>query len=75
MSAAARADFCAGCEAAAAKVSEVASANVQLHGQNSNESEPRPLPEVKTSEELFARVLQSGLYAIKTETGNGITSH
>ena len=52
-----------------AEVSEVASADVHFRRQNSDQREARPLSEAETSEELLARVLQGGLYAI--DGGNG----
>ena len=46
------------------EVSEIASADMQFRRQNSNQRQARPLSEAETSEELFARVLQGGLYTI-----------
>jgi len=48
----------------APEVSEIASADMQFRRQNSDQRQARPLPEAETSEELFPRVLQRGLYAI-----------
>jgi hypothetical protein len=49
----------------APEVSEIASADMQFRRQNSNQRQARPLPEAETREELFPRVLQGGLDAIK----------
>jgi hypothetical protein len=59
----------------AAEVSEIASADMQFRRENPNQRQAKPLPEAETSEELFARVLQRGLYAIDGRDGQGITSH
>jgi hypothetical protein len=53
------------------EVSETASADVQFGRQNSNQRQARPLPEAETSEELFPRVLQGGLYAIDGRNRHG----
>jgi hypothetical protein len=44
---------------------------MQLRRQNSNQRQARPLPETETSEELFPRVLQGGLYAINGRNRHG----
>jgi hypothetical protein len=59
----------------AVEVAEVASANVQFDRKNSNQSEARPLPELKPREELLSRVLQSGLYAINRGNRHWMTSN
>src|SRR5271163_4763031 len=41
-----------------------ASADMQFRRENPHERQARPLAEAKTSEELFTRVVQRGLYAI-----------
>jgi hypothetical protein len=48
----------------AAEVSETASADMQFHGENPDERQARPLPKAEASEQLFACVLQRGLYAV-----------
>ena len=55
----------------APEVSEIASADMQFRRQNSNQRQTRPLPEAETSEELFSRVLQGGLYAIDGRNRHG----
>ena len=53
------------------EVSEIASANMQFRRQNSNQRQARPLPEAETGEELFAHVLQGGLYAVNGRNRHG----
>ena len=48
---------------------------MQFRRENPNQRQAKPLPEAETSEELFPRVLQRGLYAIDGRDGQGITSH
>jgi hypothetical protein len=57
------------------EVSEVASADVHFRRQNSNQREAQPLAKTKASEELLARVLQRGLYAINGRNGQWMTSY
>jgi hypothetical protein len=47
---------------------------MQFGRQNPNQRQARPLPEAETSEELFPRVLQRGLYAINGRNRQWITS-
>jgi hypothetical protein len=58
----------------APEVSEIASADMQFRRENSNQRQARPLPEAETSEELFPRVLQGGLYAVNGRNRHGRTS-
>jgi hypothetical protein len=58
----------------AAEVPEIASADMQFRRENSNQRQARPLPEAETSEELFPRVLQGGLYAVNGRNRHGRTS-
>jgi hypothetical protein len=44
---------------------------MQFRRQNSNQRQARPLPEAETGEELRARVLQGGLYAINGRNRHG----
>ena len=53
------------------EVSEIAPADMQFRRQNSNQRQARPLPEAETGEELRARVLQGGLYAINGRNRHG----
>lgn len=48
---------------------------MQFGRKNANQRQPRPLPELKTREELLSSVLQSGLYAIYGGNRQRITSH
>jgi hypothetical protein len=51
------------------EVSKIASADMQFRRQNPNQRQAQPLPPAETSEELFPRVLQGGLYAINGREG------
>ncbi len=47
---------------------------MEFRRKNSDQSQARPLPPAEMGEELFARVLQGGLYAINGGDGQWITS-